>query len=458
MLTLAIGYWASKRVKNSRDFTLAGRNLSTSFVGVTLFATWFGSSQIMGIPGQVVEYGLSSFVTLIFTASLVLFLIGRYFARQLYSMNIVTISDFFRIRYNGIVERVVSVLMVLSYPAWIAAQYVALAYLLQTVFGIPLSQGIFLGAAFVMLYTYIGGMWAVSYTDMVQSVIIVFGLTVILLEVLDQTGDLVPMVMEKPPEYFSPFPENNLVSWSGYIALILAFTLGQLPIQEVYQRVFSARSEKAAVKGLYLGALLMLVLPIIPMLIAFAGANLNPDLMFTDHGQAIIPAIVTNYASVPVQVLFYGAIISAILSTSSGAMLAPATVIGENLIKPYLPDISDRKLLIFTRFSVVAVAGISCYFALNDSDIVGLVAASLSLILVCVSAPFLFGFFWKRASVTGAYIAIILGAVIWFGCYLNETQIDPTIYGTAASHLGMIVGSFYRPDVAKIDLAEKIQE
>jgi Na+/proline symporter len=162
--------------------------------------------------------------------------------------------------------------------------------------------------------------------------------------------------------------------------------------------------------------------------------------------QDIVPSVVNKMTGLPVQILFYGAIISAILSTSSGAMLAPATVIGENLIKPYATNLSDKRLLLYTRLSVILVALISCYFALDDSDIVGLVAASLSLILVCLFAPFTFGLLWKKASVAGAWAAMTIGGLTWLFCYIYETRIDPIIYGTAISCLSMIIGSMLYPD------------
>jgi len=171
--------------------------------------------------------------------------------------------------------------------------------------------------------------------------------------------------------------------------------------------------------------------------------------MSDDNGQAIVPSLVSMYSSTPVQVPFYGAMISAILSTSNGAMLAPATIIGENLIKPFIPKLSDQRLLLFTRLSVIVVAVLSCYYAFDDSDIVGLVAASISLILVCVFAPFTFGLLWKRASVFGAWVAIVAGGMTWITCYLLDTIVDPTLYGTPASCVGMIIRSLMKPDLAK---------
>ena len=446
VITLAIGFWASKRVKTSTDFTLAGKSLSTSFVGVTIFATWFGSSFVMGNPSYFVANGISSFVALIVSGFICLLLVGYFYAKKLYLMNIVTIGDFFRIRYNKKLDSAVSVILILAYPHWIAAQFVALAYLFQSVLGIQVDYGILLGASIVVLYTYIGGMWAVSYTDMLQSILIVIGLLFLLVNILDQTGGIAPLFADKPSSFFSPFPQQGLHNWSEYIATILAVMLGAIPAQEVYQRVFSAKSVKAAVSGSYLAAFLLMVFATVPMVIALGAAHLHPELMLLDAGQAIIPSMVSQYAGMPLQILFYGALISAILSTSSGAMLAPATVIGENLIKPNLSNMTDKKLLLFTRLSVILVAMVSCYFAFSDLDIVELVVASLAPLLVCIFVPFTFGLFWKKASVFGAWSAIILGGSVWFLCYLFETRVDATIYGLLVSCLAMVAGSLVRPD------------
>jgi SSS family solute:Na+ symporter len=449
IVTLAIGFWASKRIKTAKDFTLAGRSLSTSIVGVTIFATWFGASNIMGNPGHFIERGVAAFVTNIFSGSLCLAFIGFFYIKKLYRMNISTVGDFIRIRYNKQLDLAISTILILTYFPWIASQFVALAFLFNAVLGISLHNGILLSALIVVIYTYVGGMWAVSYTDMLQSVLILVGLVILLVNVLNQTGGISPLFTDKPKDFFSIFPKDGLENWSEYIALWLAFFIGATPVQEIYQRAFSAKTEKAAVNGVYLSALLLLIIPIIPLIIGLAAVQLHPELINIDSGQSLIPAMVSAYSSMPIQVLFYGALISAILSTSSGAMLAPATIIGENLLKPYLPNLTDKHLLLWTRISVVIVAIISCIFAFNDSDIIGLVVASLSLVLVCIFAPFTFGFFWKKASIFGAWSAIIIGGLTWFLCYIFETQIDPTIYGTPASCVAMIAGSLIRPDGSK---------
>jgi len=114
LVTLAIGFWASKRIKTSTDFTLAGKSLSTSFVGVTIFATWFGSSYIMGNPSYFVTNGISSYVALIGSIAACLVLVGYFYAKRLYKLNIVTVGDFFQVRYNQQLETTVSIIMIFT--------------------------------------------------------------------------------------------------------------------------------------------------------------------------------------------------------------------------------------------------------------------------------------------------------------------------------------------------------
>jgi SSS family solute:Na+ symporter len=190
---------------------------------------------------------------------------------------------------------------------------------------------------------------------------------------------------------------------------------------------------------------------VIPLLVGLGAAYLHPELLGSEFGQNLIPAMVAQYSSLPMQVLFYGALISAILSTSSGAMLAPVTIIGENILRPYLPGLPDKRLLLLTRLSVLIVAAISYYFASSDQSIAGLVVASLSILLVCIVAPFIFGFFWKGASISGAWAAIIVGGVTWLGCYILNTQLHSTIYGFIASCIAMVVGSLLKPDTEKVE-------
>jgi len=450
LLTLAVGVWASRRIKTTDDFTLAGRSLSAIVVGVTIFATWFGPELIMGVPGYFVREGVQGIITDQFGNLICLTLVGVFYARQMYRLNIVTINDFFRLRYNGTMEAVTSVLNVFTYFSWIAAQFLALALLFNTILAIPVGWGIILGASVVLIYTYIGGMWAVSITDLIQTVFIVVGLLFVMGQLWGETGGLQPVLAATPDGFFDLLPEPGFYNWVDYIGMWLVFGVGAIPAQEIYQRVLSARSAQAGANGAFLSAGMLFTIGAIPLVIALSINHVYPELALANDGQNMIPAMVSQYTSLPIQIMFFGALISAILSTSSGAMLAPATVIGENLIKPYAKGITDKQLLYFTRLCVVFVAVISATMAFLNTSIHGLVVDSVTLYLVCLLVPFTCGLYWKKASIKGAWTAIIAGGAVWLICASIGTRIEPWMFGLLANLAGMVIGSFLMPDTSRV--------
>jgi len=365
LLTLLIGYWASRRVHSAADFVIAGRNLPMFVAASALFATWFGSETIMGASSEFVEHGLIGVIEDPFGAALCLILVGAFFARPLYRMNILTFNDFFRIRFGRRAELISALFMVPSYFGWIAAQLVAMAIILNTVAGLSLLQGIAVCTLVVVIYTYIGGMWAVSITDFVQTIMIVAGLLWLALNLTNQIGGLQPVLDSVSPGFFRFLPKGDLHSIVHYIAAWITIGLGSIPQQDVFQRVMAAKSAKTAVRASYLSGLLYLTIGFLPLFIGLCGKMLYPELQKGDV-QMVLPYMVLQHSSMGLQIMFFGALLSAILSTTSGAVLAPATVIGENLIKPRFPGMSDRRLLYVMRLSVVGVAFCSALMAASN--------------------------------------------------------------------------------------------
>ena len=458
LFTLAIGYWASKRVKTTDDFTLAGRKLSSLFVGVTIFATWFGPELVMGMPARFAQKGIQGIITDQFGTLLCLLLIARFYAKRMYALNLVTINDFFRIRYNKGIETTTSVLNIAVYVAWVAAQQLALAIIFNSLFDIPVTWGILLSATVVVIYTYMGGMWAVSYTDLVQSILIIVGLLSVLILIWNKTDSVSSILGSQPDNFLNFFPAPDFQSWTDYLAMWMAFGVGAIASQDIFQRSLSARSARSGANGVYLSAILLFVVGILPILLGLLSGHMHPELLEINEGQNLIPDIVEVYAGTPLKILFFGALISAILSTSSGAMLAPAAVIGENLIKPNFKKISDEQLLVFTRLSVVVVALLASGVAMMNSSIHDLVVLSAVFLMVSFFAPFTFGLFWTKASIAGAWAAILSGALSYFTFYLIETRIEPYILATIISVAAMLVVSLLMPDVSHEKFTREIRK
>ncbi len=459
--TLAVGWWASRRVKTTADFVVAGKRLPLFMASCALFATWFGSETVMGASAEFTQHGLLGIIEDPFGASLCLLLAGLLVARPLYSLNLFTFSDFFRLRFSRGAEVTSAFFMVPSYFSWIAAQIVALAIILQAVCGLEREWGVLICTSIVLLYTYIGGMWSVTVTDFVQTIAIILGLTALAIDMVLKAGGFGAMAAAAPEGFFQFFPNANPPDMIAWLAAWMTIGLGSIPQQDVFQRVMAAKSERTAVWSCYTSSVMYLSIAFLPIIICYCGRMLYPELLQGD-AQMMIPTMVLQHGSLGMQILFFGALLSAILSTCSGAMLAPATVIGENLVRPLLKDVADRQLLRIMRLSVVGVAAVTGGMALMRNNIYELVGESSVLSLVSLFTPLIAGLYWDKASALGAIVSMIAGMVVWFIALkvlpedpLPESSvwlhIPPMLYGLAASIAGMVAGSLIRPE-RRVDL------
>ena len=444
---IAIGAWAARRVTTSQDFVLAGRGLSLALATSVTFATWFGSESIMGAPAKFVEGGVLSIIEEPFGSALCLFLVGAFFARPLYEQHITTFSDYFRIRFGRSAELLSAVIMIPSYFSWIAAQYIAIGIVLNVVMGIPMAWGIIASATIVMIYTLLGGMWSISITDFLHNLIIILALLVLAFVLYPQVGGVSGVAAKMPDNFFQFLPPASVSGWATYLAAWMTIGLGSIPQQDIFQRVMSAKSAKVAVKASYLASGLYLTVAALPLFIALAARLLHPDLAGADEQsrQLIIPNMVMKHGSLPLQILFFGALTSAILSVSSGAILAPATVFGENILKFFRPDITDSQLLKSIRWAIVVITVICVGMTLQrTTSIFDLVGESSAFSLVSLFVPLTAGIYWKQATNQGCLWSIMLGFSVWLLCLWLDTSFPPMLWGLIASTVGMIGGSLLK--------------
>ncbi len=440
-ITLLIGFWVSRKVKNSNDFILAGRKLPLLINTFALFALWFGSETIFGASSEFLKHGFLGVIEDPFGGALCLLLYAVILARPLYRRNLLTLGDLFRDAYGPGIEKVSSFFMIITFIGYIAAQLVALGILMNVVFNTPLSSGILVSAVIVGMYTLTGGMWAVSITDFLQSIVIIVGLAWVLFNITGQ-GTLIPRVLEEaPPGQFDLLPELSPQSIFDYIAALMVLGLGSLPSQDIFQRFNAAQSEKNAVWSGYLGAVLYLIIAMLPLLIALSIKTIYPDSAITDS-QKVIPQIIMQHASLPVQALLFGALISAIFSTCSGAVLAPSSLLAENIVKPLLhKHLSEKHFLWILRLSVFMMTVLAVIMAVNRRNIYELVAESSILGLVSILVPMLVAVFGTKFSRTGALLSMVLGFITWYTSkHILTIDFPPHLIGLAFSILGMLIG------------------
>lgn len=461
LASIGIGLLAATRVKNTRDFAVAGRMLPLPVVTATVFATWFGAEAVLGVSATFVKEGLGGVVADPFGASLCLILAGFFFASKLYRLNLLTIGDYYRLRYNHTVEWLSTLAIVLSYLGWVSAQIKALGLVFFTVTGglIPQDKGMILGAAIVLTYTVLGGMLSVAILDFVQITVIMGGLIYIATIVSDLAGGIGNVVSHaNAAGKLDFFPSGGYEVWVPFIGAWMTMMLGSIPQQDVFQRITSAKSERVAMAGSILGGSMYFVFAFIPMFLAYSATLIDPamfeQLLETDS-QLVLPTLILQHTPIFAQVIFFGALLSAIMSCSSATLLAPSVSFTENILRPMLPHISDRIFLRLMRLVIVSFAGMVLAMALtSNTSIFKMVEHAYKITLVVAFVPLVAGFYWKRATTQGAIFAIFAGFFTWILCEIFGAENGiwpPQVLGLIAAALGMISGSLLPQSIGRLN-------
>lgn len=458
--TLGLGVWAGTRIKDTSDFAVAGRSLPLIMVVTTTFATWFGAETVMGIPAKFVQGGLGALVEDPFGAGTCLILVGLFFAARLYKLNLLTIGDYYRARYGKGIEVFCSAAIILSYLGWVAAQITALGLVFSVLTNGAMSEtaGMIVGTLAVLIYVVIGGFLAVAITDFIQMIVLVIGLSIIAMfsaKLAGGTGAVIDMAHNANLWHF--LPEAKFTDIAFFVGSAVTMMLGSIPQQDVYQRVMSAKNAPTARAGAVIGGASYILFAFVPMfVVACAVIVMGNDAMEmakSDY-QRVLPTFVMTKMPLIMQILFFGALLSAIKSTSSATLLAPSTSFTENILKNLRPGMSDRQQLLAMRVTIVVFASLVLAYAIamKGTSIYDLVSSAYQVTLVGAFVPLVAGLYWKRATTQGAILSLVAGIATWIVFF---PQISPLgevfpgqLAGLLAAFAGMFVGSL-APQVLK---------
>jgi SSS family solute:Na+ symporter len=451
--TLALGVWAGTRIKNTTDFAIAGRRLPLIMVVTTTFATWFGAETVMGIPAKFVQSGLGAIVEDPFGAGTCLILVGLFFAAKLYRQNLLTIGDFYRQRFGKGVEVFCSTAIILSYLGWVAAQITALGLVFSVLTDGAMSEtaGMIVGTLAVLIYVVIGGFLAVAWTDFVQMIVLVIGLSIIAIFASDLAGGADKVfAMASQKELWNFLPPPTFTEIAMFVGAALTMMLGSIPQQDVFQRVTSAKNAETARNGAVIGGVSYILFAFVPMFvvacaIVVMGAS-GLEMAKNDY-QRLLPTFVLTKMPLVMQILFFGALLSAIKSTSSATLLAPSTSFVENILKNLRPGMKDREQLLAMRISIIVFAALVLGYAIamKGTPIYDLVSSAYQVTLVGAFVPLVMGLYWKRASTQGAIVSLAAGVGTWLLFFPQVTnlgeQFPGQLAGLIAAFVGMILGS-----------------
>lgn len=466
MIAILIGLLAATKVHTLGDYVSAGRSLPIWMVTAMVFAIWFGAETILGVPAEFLEGGLGGIIADPFGAALCLILFGVFLARKLYRMNLLTLGDFYRIRFNRQVELIAAIAIAVSYLGWVSAQIMALGIVFNVLSdgSISVFNGILIGAGVVLIYTLFGGMWSVAVTTFVQMIIIVLGLLFIARYLSGMTGGVMPVIEHAAQiERFNFLPDLNVIAMLAFMSALLTMGLGSIAQQDVFQRANTAKNESIAAWGTIGGGLIYLVFAAVPIFLGYSAFLINPELVnhfMAIDAQLVLPYLVKEHLPLYAQVIFYGALLSVIMSTASATMLAPSVIIAENILKDLIKGLNDRARLLLTRGVVVAFALLVVIYTLwsleQQTSIHKMVENAYKITLVVAFVPLVAGLYWKRASNGGALLGMGLGMITWLSLEYLVSSLEDSLpahfIGFFMALAGMMIGSYLWPN--KTDSAE----
>lgn len=451
VITIAIGLIAARRVKNSADFAIAGRHLPLSMIVTTTFATWFGSETVLGIPAKFVASGLAGVVEDPFGAGLCLIFMGLFFAARLYKLNLLTISGYFAERFGRKVEVLCSIIIMLSYLGWVCAQVTALGLVFHLLSGGAVSHewGMVIGVVSILAYTLFGGMWSVAVTDFMQMIILVAGLSIITVFAAAQAGGAGKVIeLASSRGMFQFFPEPTAHDILFFIAAAITMMLGSIPQQDVFQRVMSAKDVRAATRGPLIGGICYILFAFVPMFLVVSSLLIAPDetqQLLKEDPQKVLPYLIMGHMPFVMQVLFFGALLSAIKSSASATLLAPCVTFVENIWRQWNPKMSDAHELKAMRVTVLMFSVLVLIYSMTTrgTSIYELVSGAYQVTLVGAFVPLVFGLYWKRATTQGALAAIGAGIGLWLICLASPIgeRFPAQLAGVLAAVAGMMAGS-----------------
>jgi len=439
LIMMGVGVFASRRVKTSTDFALAGRKLGPFLLAGTLAATNIGGGTSLGIAEKAFgQWGFSS-VWYVITAAIA-FIVLAFIAPKLRSTMSVTISDFFEKRYGPANALVTALVMSLPMIGLTAVQIIASSVILSVMTGWGYVISVIIVTIVVTIYSVMGGLWGVAITDAIQCTLILLGTALAVPYALNAAGGWSTIVSHIPKQQMS-FTEG--IGFKTIISLTLMYIASFAVGPEVIQRYYGGRDEKAVRNGSILGGIICIVYAVLPAILGLAAfamvkqGTIDTALITSEGTRYILPVLaVQTMPPILVGVLF-AALISATMSSADSDMLAAGTIISNDIYKKYFnKKADDKKLLLVNRIVMVICGLLSMGIALtNTKSIIGILMFSFSLRAGGAFIPYIVGHYSNKAGAIASMASLISGsiAVLLFQGTVSFFGMDPVVPGVIIS-------------------------
>ena len=445
-----VGRFASRGVETEAEYLVANRQVPLWLSVLALLATWFGSSSVIessskmyrGGIGEVLLDPIACGATLIFT--------GCFFAERFWKTQAATVADLFRQQFGPTAERLSCAIQVPSFFLWIGAQFLAMGQLIESALGFPLGVSILLSAAVAWAIVVGGGMWAVTWANSIMilvsllSLLVLFGATAYGIGEGDAVAGWSRVIDAAPKDHFR-IDTASFEKCLAILSVLLIGLLGNVPGQDLQQRVASAKSAATARWMCVVGGVLYLLIGLIPLYLGLAARWTFGDGL--SESQLPLNAIAARYLSEPFQILLIVGMFSLCLAVAASATLSQASIVSRNVIKPLRGLVRDSAGseslggvgvgdagVWGARFSVGLVIAGSLAVAFSGESIMELLELSLVLVLVSLFVPMAIALYApsKQARPGVGNSAMIAGFVAWLVGFTFESRI-----GIPASLIGL---------------------
>lgn len=433
VLQLAVVFLMARKPQSESDYLLAGRSLGPWLAVFSVFATWFGAETCIGATAEAYAGGLAAVAADPFGYAIGIVAMGLFFAAALRKRGLLTLADLFRNRWGAGIERLAALVMIPSSLLWAAAQVRAFGQVLASVSDLSFFAATGLAAFVVIAYTAVGGMWADAWTDLVQGLVMIVGL-VVLLVVFSMIGGF-----ETLPETAAAAAARAPVRERPLIEVLAVPIFGTIAAQELTSRVLAMRDASLARSATVAAGFVYLAVGLIPVLIGLgAAATLGPDV----ESEQVLSRFAQTQLPTALYVVFLGALVSAILSTLSGALLVAGSLAAHNLVAPLAGGrLSERVKLRLNRAAVVVFGVIAYLISLGSDSMYALVeqasglasAGVLVLMIVAIFMPAVGGVASAAAALIASVVVYALASSLdWSMPYLASIAAAVLAYAALA--------------------------
>ena len=423
---LLLGWFGMRRAKTREDYLVAGRNLGPGFYLGTMAATVLGGASTIGTVRLGYVHGISGFWL---CAALGLGIIGisLFLAKPLLKLKIYTVTQVLERRYNP-TARHASAAIMLVYALMIGAtSTIAIGTVMQVLFGMPFWVAILIGGGIVVLYSTLGGMWSLTLTDIVQFLIMTVGLVFILMPMsISDAGGWDALVAALPASAF----DFTAIGWDTILTYFLIYFFGIFIGQDIWQRVFTARSEKVSRIAGSAAGIYCVLYGLAMALIGMAAKVLLPDL---DNANNAFASVVQLSLPDGIRGLVLAAALAALMSTASAGLLAASTTAAQDLWPLFSGRKGEEGSAHENRAFTLLLGVIVLAIAMAVSDVISALTMAYNLLVGGMLIPLLGAIYWKRASTLGSIASMVLGSLTAaFFMYSDGLDANTPIYYSLA--------------------------